>query len=494
MKGLCVCFAIVSFGGLPLASWRAATAAPAARPWSADSFQGDFNSDGQLSVSDAVYLLNFLFRGGKDLPRLRTARSSLPSTGQRHCWSATGELLSPCPGPGEDDYGQDAQFGVGYEHDFELIKDDPEDPSTWITVDHAMGFMWTYTDDGERRSWLDALHAVEELELGGFTDWRMPNLFELVSIINTGAILDENRNDVFQVVTYGEFFSVARELYWTSTTCASNTRRVYAVSFDEGRVLCPDKGLGSVIDIRLPSLWIRSTDSSPPIETVQGDADGDGDLDVNDALFLLDSLFAAGDPLPMLRTSDRSLPSTGQMNCFVMRGMLQAPCPQPGTPGYGQDGHFRLGYAHEFELVRDRPEDASTWFTIDYATGLMWSYGADTQRRNWRDALRHAAELELGGFTDWRLPTMLELVTLLNAGQSVDEDGNLVFRRTSSYEGVFSLFPGPDYWTATTCSFRASRTYTLNFFSGGLKCSDKGKDFFPSLPVRSLGPAEGSTP
>lgn len=51
-----------------------------------------------------------------------------------------------------------------------------------------------------------------------------------------------------------------------------------------------------------------------------------------------------------------------------------------------------------------------TW--MDTATGLTWEAGTGIYLA-WDDALTHCDSLELGGYTDWRLPDISELRTLL---------------------------------------------------------------------------------
>jgi len=50
--------------------------------------------------------------------------------------------------------------------------------------DLATGLMWQQADDGISRDWENALAYAENLNLGGFTDWRLPNAKELQSIVD----------------------------------------------------------------------------------------------------------------------------------------------------------------------------------------------------------------------------------------------------------------------------------------------------------------------
>ncbi len=257
-------FAVGVAGGYLVRGGSPASAAPTVEEWNAANFQGDVNGDGELNISDAIFLLNFLLRDGDALPRLRTSGTALPTTGQRFCWSGVrGELQSPCPGPDEDDYGQDASFDAGYPHDFELVMADPEDSSTWITVDHAMGLMWMYRPRPRRESWRSALKSIQGDEVGGFDDWRMPNLFEMMSIINAGAVTveDGSQPEPLGRTVYADYFFIqSNNEFWTSTSCVDDASRAFSVEFSRGLTKCPDKGEQGQIAIKLLTLGVRSID------------------------------------------------------------------------------------------------------------------------------------------------------------------------------------------------------------------------------------------
>jgi len=44
--------------------------------------------------------------------------------------------------------------------------------------------MWQQSDDGQMRDWESALSYAENLELGGFDNWRLPNAKELQSVLD----------------------------------------------------------------------------------------------------------------------------------------------------------------------------------------------------------------------------------------------------------------------------------------------------------------------
>ena len=55
----------------------------------------------------------------------------------------------------------------------------------------------------------------------------------------------------------------------------------------------------------------------------------------------------------------------------------------------------------------------------DAKTGLIWTRGTlPGGRRNWADAKKVAAECRAGGFTEWRLPTIQELLSIVDYERS----------------------------------------------------------------------------
>ena len=153
--------------------------------------------------------------------------TGLPDTGQRTCYSTDAEI-NPCPAPGEPFYGQDGSHdtGCGALNRF-------TDNGNGTVTDGCTGLMWQQVDDGVDRLWCEALAHCEDLDLGGETDWRMPNVFELESLVHYGFRNPPMIDPIFED-TNG---SPGR--YWTSTTRWDSTafRTVaWLVEFNEGTV------------------------------------------------------------------------------------------------------------------------------------------------------------------------------------------------------------------------------------------------------------------
>jgi hypothetical protein len=87
-------------------------------------------------------------------------------------------------------------------------------------------------------AWTAALAACEALDYAGFSDWRLPNVIEMVTLIN----YEENAP-----ATYTSFpnTNTGATSYWTSTTADASTTHAFAVTFGNGVTDAPppDKAL-----------------------------------------------------------------------------------------------------------------------------------------------------------------------------------------------------------------------------------------------------------
>jgi len=155
------------------------------------------------------------------------------------------------------------------------------------------------------------------------------------------------------------------------------------------------------------------------------------------------------------------LPKTGQTGCWDTDGNVQDDCLGGGQVDGGQDGYYKKGVAPAYT---DNEDGTIT----DNATGLMWKKcseglnGADCDSgsittETWRLALADCETDTIASYTDWRLPNIKELFSIIDFQNSDPVVNETFFPNTSS-------FP---YWSSTSYSGFGSAVWTLDF-SGGI--------------------------
>jgi hypothetical protein len=106
---------------------------------------------------------------------LRAITYALVGSNQQDCYDASESVaLSACPSEGSPFYGQDAQG--------------PSTPPSYsnngdgTVTDHVTGLMWLQ-NAGSKVSYADGIANVDSVSTGGHTDWRVPTIKELFSLI-----------------------------------------------------------------------------------------------------------------------------------------------------------------------------------------------------------------------------------------------------------------------------------------------------------------------
>jgi hypothetical protein len=97
----------------------------------------------------------------------------------------------------------------------------------------------------------------------------------------------------------------------------------------------------------------------------------------------------------------------------------------------------------------------------DNVTGLMWQQVAPPGVYSWSDAQTYCANLALATHIDWRLPTFVELVSIIDSSQA-PATINLT---------AFPGAPGIDFWTSTLFAGTLTDAREVYFNSG-----DTGQD------------------
>ena len=162
------------------------------------------------------------------------------------------------------------------------------------------------------------------------------------------------------------------------------------------------------------------------------------------------------------------LPDTGQTRCYSQLGAIIT-CPSPEDP-LAQDGSYTINPMS----FTDNGNNTVT----DNNTGLIWQKNENSSTYNWHQASGTydatynpsstdvCGSLNLGGRSDWRLPSKKELTTIVNYG--IPSPGPVI---DTTY---FPSAVADGYWSFTTHAGNASEAWVVLFSSGPVGVIDKG--------------------
>lgn len=106
-----------------------------------------------------------------------------------------------------------------------LQADYTRDATKNVVTDNVSGLMWQDDAIGSTMNWVTALTTCENLTLGGYTDWRLPNYNELYYLADRSKT-----NPAISPV----FTQVVSGYYWSSSTYARDTSNARSVYFYNG--------------------------------------------------------------------------------------------------------------------------------------------------------------------------------------------------------------------------------------------------------------------
>ena len=111
-----------------------------------------------------------------------------------------------------------------------------------VTVDNVTGLMWITNpvDAGINGTylWDNALTACEGLTYATYSDWRLPNIKELQSIVDYSAVMPSADTT---------YFSTLNGTYWASTTFQPNSPYAWSLDFMSGAIVARIKAGNSYV-------------------------------------------------------------------------------------------------------------------------------------------------------------------------------------------------------------------------------------------------------
>jgi len=101
--------------------------------------------------------------------------------------------------------------------------------------------------------------------------------------------------------------------------------------------------------------------------------------------------------------------------------------------------------------------DNSNGTVTDESTGLMWQQKTPANESTLNQSIAYCKKLKLGGYTDWRLPTIKELNSIVDYSKC----------NTAINTEMFPNTPPLTYWTSSARPMHAEYNWVVEFASGG---------------------------
>jgi Protein of unknown function (DUF1566) len=142
------------------------------------------------------------------------------------------------------------------------------------------------------------------------------------------------------------------------------------------------------------------------------------------------------------------------------------------------------GGAGNHTLRWDSNNESATRFTpafpgavLDNNTGLVWEQAPDGTPRPWISATSYCVNKNVGGTRGWRLPSVVELASLIDgtpgAVAPFVPSGPFTLSTSDSIPGVQSAF----YWSATTFADGPNFAWFVLFLNGLVTHTGKINDY-----------------
>jgi hypothetical protein len=167
------------------------------------------------------------------------------------------------------------------------------------------------------------------------------------------------------------------------------------------------------------------------------------------------------------------LSQTGQFNCYDENGN------QIACAGTGQDGDVQAGFVWPSPRFHDNDNGTVT----DKLTGLMWPVHGNLPggTTTWQQALDYVANMNSSsgtyGYTDWRLPNINELESIVNA----DVNNSAIWLNGQAFVNLQPYH----YWSSTTVVDSLDRAWIIEMGYGHVATIVKTTSNGYVLPVRA---------
>lgn len=151
---------------------------------------------------------------------------------------------------------------------------------------------------------------------------------------------------------------------------------------------------------------------------------------------------------------------TRQTDCYSAEGNIIAP-PSEGQPLFGQDAQYK-GIEPSFKNNNDGT-------VTDLNTGLMWQQIPSSNKYSWQEAVDYCNTLKLGGFDDWRAPSVKELFSISDFSKGWPYLNTDFFNTAENRMGKDQQYWSNNYYHVGTTHNGQGSAFGVNHATGHIK-------------------------
>ncbi len=172
--------------------------------------------------------------------------------------------------------------------------------------------------------------------------------------------------------------------------------------------------------------------------------------------------------------------ATGQTICYDDKGKVLKR-QKSGDALYGQDGDYLSGAKMSFV-------DNGDGTVSDANTKLMWQQVPPMDGMTWAQAKSYCESLELGGHSDWRLPTLKELFSISNFSEGWPYLDSVVFKLSNGQITKDEQYWADNKYVGETAQGGDDAAFGVNHVTGHIKAYPAGS----KMPSRgNMAPPQG---
>jgi hypothetical protein len=395
-----------------------------------------------LSIVASIALLSLLGCGSSssetettdtDTTTTTETRSNIVNTGQSKAYNSDGNEVNVTQGEGF--YGQDAHYSSNA---FSF-----SDNGDGTVTDNNTKLTWQQVPTTEKFMWSEAIEYCENLSLSSYDDWRTPSLYELISI--------EDFSDGWPYIDTSYFslgdLAISKELqFWSSN---------YYLANDIGKAFGLNYGTGH---IKAYSAQVTTGgEGAPPVD---GSPQGTTSNDTTPP-----PMNETNTTMPPPMENNATMPTMNNIAAKYVRCVR--------------------GDAYGVSHLIDNGDGTIT----DTTSGLMWMKNDSGEGLDWESALLYAESLEYAGYSDWKLPNVKELQSIVDYSGVYPAISKSYFNTTDS---------DAYFWSSTSAYFskvseEQSKRYWAWYVAFGYAVDGNGEDSHGAGAVRYDTKVEGGS-